>query len=145
MILLLPPVVRTFIVTWRQSSCLTPTITMKLSTEPARRAALSSSGPLLRYVHCRCTHYVFLSFCVCVCVWGGGGVPRVLLCCYIQCTLIFNFTVATFFLYVPTVHRVYYLSVWETSCTLHLSPNCAQEMCYRSQSICNLPPVARLF
>ena len=63
--------------TWRQSSCVTPTITMKLSTEPARRAALSSSGPLLRYVHCRCTHICLPEFfffcCVCVCVGGGGG------------------------------------------------------------------------
>ena len=124
---MIPPVVRTFILTWRQISCVTPTITMKLSTEPARRAALLSSGPLLRYVHCRCTHICLpelFFFCVCV-GGGGGGVPRVLLCCYIQCTLILNFTVATFFLYVPTVHRVYYLNVWETSCTLHLSPNCA--------------------
>ena len=53
---------------------MTPTITMKLSTEPARRAALLSSGPLLRYVHCRCTHICLPEFflCVCVCVGGGG-------------------------------------------------------------------------
>ena len=76
---------------------MTPTVTMKLSTEPVRRAALLSSGLLLRYIHCRCTHNNIMSaptvyvhnvyniiiclpqFFVCVCVGGGGGgVPRVL-------------------------------------------------------------------